>query len=56
MYCFDKGCPENNNKNVAWPAQNTPIEFFGDNYPWTLSIGENINKQVTVTLTNKKTK
>ena len=56
MYCFDKGCPENNNKNVAWPAQNTPIEFFGDNYPWTLSIGENINKQVTVTLINKKTK
>ena len=56
MYSLDRNCPENKNTNVIWPTQNMPIEFFGDNYPWTLSTGRNITKKVVVTLTNKKTK
>ena len=55
MYSFDKGCPENTEKNVAWPCQNMPIEFFGDNYPWSLSVNQSLNKKVKVTITNKKT-
>ena len=41
--------------NVAWPAQKMPIEFFGDNIPWSLSTGSNITNisGVVVTLTRK---
>ena len=56
MYSFDSKSQENYVKNVAWPCQHMPIEFFGDNYPWTLSTDENLDKKVTVTITNKKTK
>ena len=56
MYSHDCNCPENKNINVIWPIQNMLIEFFGDNYPWTLSTGKKITKKVIVTLTNKKTK
>ena len=56
MYSFDKNSPENYVKNVAWPCQHMPIEFFGDNYPWSLSTDVELNKKVTVTITNKKTK
>ena len=56
MYSFDCEAEENNVKNVAWPCQHMPIEFFGDNYPWTLTTNENLDKKVTVTITNKKTK
>ena len=56
MYSFDEESSENLKKNVAWPSQNMPIEFFGDDYPWTLSVGKNISKKVEVKITNKKTK
>ena len=56
MYSFDRNAEENYVKNVAWPCQHMPIEFFGDNYPWTLSTDENLDKKVTVTIINKKTK
>ena len=56
MYSFDREAEENNVKNVAWPCQHMPIEFFGDNYPWTLTTNEYLDKKVTVTITNKKTK
>lgn len=37
--------------NVAWPARNMPLEYFGGNYPWSLSTDavENI-KSVKVTM------
>ena len=55
MYALDNDCPENKEKNVAWPCQNMPIEFFGDNYPWSLSVNKVLNKKVKVSITDKKT-
>ena len=54
MYAFDKNSPKNYVKNIVWPAQNMPIEFFGDNFPWSLSTGQTLNKKVKVTITDKK--
>ena len=56
MYSFDDNCPENKEKNVAWPCQNMPIEFFNDNFPWSLSTNKVLKKKVKVTITNKITK
>ena len=55
MYSFDECSPENYVKNVVWPCQNMPIEFFGDNFPWSISTGQNLEKKVKVTITNKTT-
>ena len=55
MYAFDGLYEKTNVKNLAWPCQNMPIEFFGDNYPWSLSTGQILKKKVKVTITNKKT-
>ena len=55
MHVFDGLYEKTNVKNLAWPCQNMPIEFFGDNYPWSLPIGQILNKKVKVTITNKKT-
>ena len=36
---------------VAWPAQNMPVEFFGSSYPWSISMGKDVDKSaVKVTL------
>ena len=43
MYCFDKTFVDSEYKNVAWPAQNTPIEAFKDNDIWTVSLGKQID-------------
>jgi len=40
----------------VWPAQNTPVEYFGTNYPWSVSTGKKETGKVEVTLTNTKTK
>ncbi|HCT92757.1 MAG TPA: secretory protein [Lachnospiraceae bacterium] len=44
-------------KNVAWPARNMPLEYFGNDYPWSLSTDdiENINT-VKVTLIRQSDK
>ena len=55
MYAFDEKCPENKERNVAWPCQNMPLEFFHDNFPWSLSTNRTLSKNVKVTITNKKT-
>ena len=55
MYAFDGLYEKTDVKNLAWPCQNMPIEFFGDNYPWSLSTGQILKKKVKVTITNKKT-
>ena len=39
---------------VAWPAQNMPIEFFRDIYPWSISMGDIVDiSKVKVTLVRK---
>ena len=32
-----------------------PIEFFNDNFPWSLSTNRTLTKNVKVIITNKKT-
>ncbi len=54
MYATD--CSGNNEAifGVAWPAQNTPIEYFDASYPWSVSTGEQLEaKDIEVTLTRK---
>ncbi len=54
MYATD--CSGNNETifGVAWPAQNTPIEYFDAAYPWSVSTGEQLEaKDIQVTLTRK---
>ena len=45
MHVFDGLYEKTNVKNLAWPCQNMPIEFFGDNYPWSLLIGQILKKK-----------
>ena len=60
MYCFD-GSNAARNCIVAWPAQNMPVEIFGESWPWSISIGYYVDPDaVHVTLVrqsdNKKWK
>ena len=53
MYALDKS---NNSsiKNVAWPAQTMPLEYFGNDYAWSLFTGQNeTESRVKVTLKRK---
>lgn len=55
MYAFDRSGSATGTVSM-WPAMKTPIEYFGNNYPWSYSTGtsEDIDK-VQVTLTNVNT-
>jgi hypothetical protein len=55
MYSMNKDGSADKTSNV-WPAQNTPVEYFGKNYPWSVSTGKEETGNVEVTLTNTKTK
>lgn len=37
MYSFDSS-GTGDQKNIAWPAQNTPTAYFESDYPWSLSM------------------
>lgn len=53
MYAIDKS---NNSsiKNVAWPAQTMPVEYFDKDYAWSLFTGQNeTESRVKVTLKRK---
>lgn len=55
MYAFDSSASNSFTSNV-WPAQNTPVEFFDSEYPWSVSTGRSENiANVKVTMTNKAT-
>ena len=52
MYSFDVSNSGAAQTGVAWPAQNMPMEYFDDAYPWSLSVGSEVDKNnVSVTLT-----
>ncbi len=52
MYAFDNAFGTANYYGVAWPAQNMPVEYFGYDYPWSISMGDAVDKSaVKVTLT-----
>ncbi len=51
MYSLDRS-GSGSQTNVAWPAANMPVDYFGKNIPWSLSVGSTVNKAgVTVKLT-----
>lgn len=51
MYAFDNLYEPTDYYGVAWPAQNMPVEFFGSSYPWSISMGKEVDKSaVKVTL------
>lgn len=56
LYAFDHTFAEKNNSYVvAWPAQNTPLELVGEDLPWSVSFGKNLDvTSIHVTLKNKK--
>jgi len=50
LYCFDRTRSASETQ-VAWPAQNMPVEYFGIAFPWSVSMGTNVDKNaVHVTL------
>ena len=55
MYAFDNTFGDTSYYGVAWPAQNMPIEYFKDTYPWSISMGYPVEaSKVKVTLVRKK--
>ena len=42
MYAFDRSASSSYSK-VSWPAQNMPLEYWGNSYPWSNSIGRVVN-------------
>lgn len=41
-------------KTVAWPAQNTPIEYFDSDAFWSLSLGQRIDEESAQVVVTKK--
>ncbi|MFT4146191.1 MAG: Ig-like domain-containing protein [Mobilitalea sp.] len=51
MYVFDSDNISATECGVIWPAQTMPTDYFGQNYPWSISLGYKVNKDsVQVTL------
>lgn len=55
MYAHDESRADGGYRGVAWPAQNMPVELFAKEYPWSISIGEPVDKK-TVSVTLKRVK
>lgn len=54
MYAFDNCFGETTVKGVAWPAQNMPVDYFEADYPWSVSMGEDVDiSAIKVVLTRK---
>lgn len=43
MYSFDNGNYKAEEYGVLWPAMNMPIDYFAPSYPWSISMGYNVN-------------
>lgn len=53
MYSFDRS-GKGSASGVCWPAQVMPLEFFDDEYPWSISMGGDVDEsKVQLTLTRK---
>lgn len=44
MYCFDRSNSSAKETQVAWPAQNMPVDYFDATYPWSISMGTTVDK------------
>ena len=53
LYVHDFSDTTATQTKVAWPAQNMPVEYFDDNFAWSLSYGSDIKGSVSVTLTRQ---
>lgn len=57
VYAFDRSNKSVDEYGVVWPAQNMPVEYFGKDYPWSISMGYEVNaSDVRVTLTRMSDK
>lgn len=44
LYCFDETNSSAWQTQVAWPAQNMPVGYFGPDFPWTVSMGKSVDR------------
>lgn len=44
LYAFDKNNKSASEYGVTWPAQTMPTDYFGVVYPWSISMGYEVNK------------
>ena len=44
LYCFDRSNSSAQQTQVAWPAQNMPVQYFGTEFPWSVSMGYSVDK------------
>lgn len=52
LYCFDWGNESARQTQVAWPAQNMPVGYFGSHFPWSISMDQPVEMDsVRVSLT-----
>ncbi len=58
MWAFDTSNSNADYAGVAWPARNMPVEYFGNDYAWSWSLGQIITNTagVEVTLTRASDK
>ncbi len=53
MYAFDNWFADTEYYGVAWPAQVMPVQYFGSNYPWSISMGQEVDiSKVSVMIEN----
>lgn len=54
---YSQNITEDAGYGVVWPARNMPVEYFATNFPWSITMGEIIEKEdiplLQVTLTRK---
>jgi Bacterial surface proteins containing Ig-like domains len=44
LYAFDSNNKTASEYGVAWPAQTMPTDYFGVDYPWSISMGYEVNQ------------
>ena len=44
LFVFDRNNKSASEYGVAWPAQTMPTDYFGIDYPWSISMGYDVNK------------
>ncbi len=55
VYAFDRSNQKASEYGVAWPAQNMPVEYFDTHFPWSVSMGKQLDASaIEVTLTRRK--
>lgn len=54
MYAFDGSLQTSSYDTVVWPAQTMPTEYFGGNYPWSISSDTGFSGNTSVTLTRNR--